>query len=437
MMLEGERSTKLHRVVLQMGLPTAAAMFLGTLYAPIDLWCASKLGAEAVVAIAFSAPLFFILMSFSSGLSQATTALIATRLGGGKTEEAQMIWTHALLLAILIGMGLGILGLWFIPAMLKAQGASGESLLLARSFSLALFGGAIAFLLVPTINSALIATGDARSNFYFLLGGCVANLVFNLSLMSVWGIVGLAISTVLVQVLGVIGLYTISKKRGWALRGYFKPQMSIFKIIISQSLPTVINMLMIPVAVFLVTKQVAEFGSEAVAGYGFAARIEHLFSMPLIGLVAPILPLAARAHGSGDSNLAFRTWTKGLALALGLSLVVAILMVYSAPWLCAFSGLSGSALEHMGRYLFFAAITLPAYPLLFSVVFFMQALGKPVYGMWMGLARHCIAPLFLLPVFAFQLGLSGVWIAILTIAWTAACFALLFGLSHKRQLTKS
>jgi Na+-driven multidrug efflux pump len=114
-------------------------------------------------------------------------------------------------------------------------------------------------------------------------------------------------------------------------------------------------------------------------------------------------------------------------------LAVALVLAGSATTLCAYSGLSGPALGHLGEYLVYAAIALPAYPVLFSVVFFMQALGRPEYGMWMGLARHCLAPLFLLPLFASWLGLQGVWIAIVVIAWAAAFIALGIGMrQHNR-----
>jgi Na+-driven multidrug efflux pump len=85
--------------VLRMGLPAAAAMFAGTLYAPIDLWCAGRLGKDAVVAFSFAAPLLFVLMAFSVGLSQAATALVARQLGAGEKEEARLTWSHALWLA--------------------------------------------------------------------------------------------------------------------------------------------------------------------------------------------------------------------------------------------------------------------------------------------------------------------------------------------------
>ena len=118
--------------------------------------------------------------------------------------------------------------------------------------------------------------------------------------MRSWGVVGIGAATVIVQVGGMIGLFVIARRRGWRVRGWGVLRLSVFGALIRQAVPNVLNMLMIPVAVFLVTRQVANFGEEAVAAYGFALRIEHLFSMPLIGFVSSVLPLASQARGSGD-----------------------------------------------------------------------------------------------------------------------------------------
>jgi putative MATE family efflux protein len=431
MTLELTDKSQIRSAVLRMGLPAAFAMFVGTLYAPIDLWCAGRLGNEAVVAIAFAAPLFFVLMAFSSGLSQATTALMAKQLGAGETSGARVTWTHALALATLVGLVLSVLGWWGLSLVLEGQGARGSSLQLARGFSGVLFSGAAAFLLVATINSALVAEGDTKPNFWFLLVGCFINLFLNLLLMQRWGVAGIAASTVLVQLGGLLGLYTLARRRGWRLSGWASFKLTIFAALFRQAWPVVLNMLMIPVAVFLVMRQVAGFGQEAVAGYGFAARIEQLISMAMVGLVTPILPLASRARGAHHPGAAFRVWQTNLAIGFFTALVFAGLMATVGPLVCQYSGLSGEAVAHMQRYLIFAAMTLPAYPVLFSVVFFMQALGKPQYGMWMGLGRHCIAPLVLLPVFVGYWGLNGIWLAILVIAWAAAAFALYIGLRQR------
>lgn len=418
--------------VLRMGLPAAAAMFAGTLYAPIDLWCAGRLGTEAVVAVSFAAPLLFVLMAFSVGLAQAATALVARRLGAGETEEARLTWVHGLWLAAGVGVTLTLLGVWLVPLILAGQGATADVLRQAGEFSMVIFAGAPAFLLVASINAALLAEGDGRPNFWFLTLGCLANLGLNFVLMRFWGVAGLAAATVLVQVGGLVALFLVARRRGWRLRGHGGLRLPIFGALIRQALPNVLNMLMIPVAVFLVTRQVATFGQEAVAAYGFALRIEHLFSMPLIGFVSSVLPLASRARGAGDLATAFKAWSSGLGLAIATALVFALLMACTATELAGYSGLTGIAADHLATYLVFAAIALPAYPVLFSVVFFMQALGRPEYGMWMGLARHCLAPLFLLPLFAAWLGLQGVWIAIVVIAWLAAVVALVIGLRRRR-----
>ena len=417
--------------VLRMGLPAAAAMFVGTLYAPIDLWCAARLGSVPVVAVSFAAPLFFVLMAFSVGLSQAATALIGRQLGAGDKDEARLTWTHALVLAGSVGVGLTLLGIWGIPMMLAVQGATGETLRMAGAFAAVLFGGAAAFLLVATVNSALLADGDSRSNFWFLLGGSFANLFLNFVLMRGWGVAGIAASTVIVQLVGLVALYLVARRRGWALRGLAQLRLATFGALLRQALPNVANMLMIPVAVFLVTREVACFGEEAVAAYGFALRIEHLFSMPLIGFVSAVLPLASRARGAGDLGATYRYWVMSIGLAFLAALAVAFILAGGAPKLCAYSGLSGPSLGHLGEYLVYAAIALPAYPVLFSVVFFMQALGRPEYGMWMGLARHCLVPLVVLPLFAGWWGLQGVWIGITAIAWVAAAIALAIGLRQR------
>jgi putative MATE family efflux protein len=415
--------------VFRLGLPAAAAMFAGTLYAPIDLWCAGRLGTDAVVAVSFAAPLLFVLMAFSVGLAQAATSLVARRLGAGDVEAARLIWAHALWLALGVGVVLMALGISLAPLMLTGQGATADVLRRAGEFSLVIFAGAPAFLLVASINAALLAEGDGRPNFWFLTLGCLANLGLNFILMRIWGVAGLAAATVLVQVGGLVGLFLIARGRGWRLRGLGSLNLPIFGELVRQAAPNVLNMLMIPVAVFLVTRQVAMFGRDAVAAYGFALRIEHLFSMPLIGFVSSVLPLASRARGAGDLGAAFRTWLVAVGLAFVASLVFALLLACLAPDFAGYSGLTGPAHAYLGRYLVFAAVALPAYPVLFSVVFFMQALGRPEYGMWMGLARHCLAPLLILPFCAGWFGLQGVWIAITGIAWAAAIVA--FGLAMR------
>jgi Na+-driven multidrug efflux pump len=86
-------------------------------------------------------------------------------------------------------------------------------------------------------------------------------------------------------------------------------------------------------------------------------------------------------------------------------------------------------IQHGVDYLAMAAITLPAYPILFCTVFMLQGLKRPAYGLWMGLYRQIVAPLVVIHLLTFALGwgLWGVWWGIFLVTWSAALFALWWG----------
>jgi Na+-driven multidrug efflux pump len=91
---------------------------------------------------------------------------------------------------------------------------------------------------------------------------------------------------------------------------------------------------------------------------------------------------------------------------------------------------------HGKEYLFVSAVTLAAYPILFSTVFMMQGLKKPVYGLVMGLYRQILGPVLILTILIrhFQLGLTWIWWGFSIVTWSAAGFALLIGFSTLRRI---
>jgi MATE family, multidrug efflux pump len=88
-----------------------------------------------------------------------------------------------------------------------------------------------------------------------------------------------------------------------------------------------------------------------------------------------------------------------------------------------------AVIAHGSNYLTAAAFTLAAYPILFVTVFMMQGLKRPGYGLWMGIYRQVLAPVFVFQTLVFTLGwgLWGVWWGFCFVTWSAALFALWWG----------
>jgi putative MATE family efflux protein len=423
----------------RIALPTSVGMFFNTLYNFTDTYCAGFLGTNALAALAFTFPVFFLLISVASGLGQGTTALVANALGKGDKESAASLFAQALLVAVGAGFVLLLVGWFLAPWLLFQLGAKGKTLELAVEYLRVIMLGGVFFILLMGMNSALSAQGETRFYRNFLIFGFFANL--GLNPLFIWGLVpgipalgvgGIAIATVIVQAIGCLILW-------WHVRNTpafldmpwsaFAPNPQRMREILSQSIPAMLNMATIAMGVFVITYFVKSFGDEAVAAVGIATRIEQLILMPAIGLSSALLSITGQNFGAGLPHRiseALRTVLKQSCLCM---LFGAVLLFIGGKWMIQIFTDDAKIIQHGRDYLVVAAVTLAAYPILFATVFMMQGLKKPSYGLWVGLYRQIVAPILVFYAFAylFAWGLWGIWWGIFLVNWSAALFAVYWG----------
>jgi Na+-driven multidrug efflux pump len=110
-------------------------------------------------------------------------------------------------------------------------------------------------------------------------------------------------------------------------------------------------------------------------------------------------------------------------------LVGGVILGFGGPKIVSLFTNDATVIEHGRHYLFTAALTLAAYPILFVTVFLMQGLKRPAYGLWIGIYRQVLAPLIVYHTLVFGLGWGtwGVWWGVALVTWSAALFALWWG----------
>ena len=79
-------------------------------------------------------------------------------------------------------------------------------------------------------------------------------------------------------------------------------------------------------------------------------------------------------------------------------------------------------------FLTIEAYVLPAYVLLYICVSAMQGIKMPLFGLFIGLSRQIVGPLFVFNLFVtvMGLGLAGIWWGIFGITWTAALIVVIY-----------
>lgn len=425
-------------LVRRIAVPASVGFFFNTMYNFVDTYCAGLISTDALAALSLSFPVFFILLSAGSGLSQGTTALMANAMGRGEMGEARSIFAQALVFAAGVGVLLSVVGGMVAPLLFRLLGASEAYLQTALAYMNVILAGGVFFVLQMTLNAALNAQGNTKVYRNLLIGSFFANCVLNPWLMYGWtglpalGISGIALATVIVQIGGCILLFVVLRRRelGAGLsRKDFVPHPALLRQIAGQAGPAALNMMTVALGIFVITWFVSQFSKEGVAAYGIATRIEQVVVLPTIGLNFAVLSLAGQNYGAGNLERVREAWRRCVTYGVGLmaagGVLLALVRGHAMAWLT-----RDPLVVQLGTdYLGIAAITLCAYPILFVTVFMLQGLKRPGFGLWMGLYRQIVAPLVVFSLLAFTLGwqLWGVWWGIALVTWSGSLFTLWWG----------
>ena len=277
----------------------------------IDTYFVGKLGEKELAALSFTFPVIMVVFSIIQGLGIGATALIAKSIGKDNWKKAARETTDSIALTLLLTGLFVIVGLLTIDPTLRLLGADGETAAMSKEY-MQIWFFALFFVSVPFVgNSAIRATGDAKTPTYIMLFAVIINaildpiLIFGYLGFPALGLKGAAIATAISRGLTMIFSFYILIKRD-KLITFEKPTREVlagcWKSILYIALPSGLARLVVPIATGVITALLAGYGSFAVAAYGVGSRIEFLANSLVFALAASIGPFVGQNLGKGELN---------------------------------------------------------------------------------------------------------------------------------------
>jgi putative MATE family efflux protein len=263
---------------------------------------------------------------------------VARSLGAGDVSEAQALAAHAILLSLIFGVISAAALIFFGPEIYGLLGARGDSLNQALSYSNIVFGGSISLWLLGGITAIVRGTGDMKTPARIAIFRAVAALplfgmlIFGWGPVPGFGIAGAATAMLIYYTMGVIGLviHLQSAKSPIHLTfSDFRPQWQLFSRILKVALLSSLQILVSNVALIAITAYVAHFGTEALAGYGLAARVELLISSMVLALGVGTTTMVGTCVGAGLEARARRVTLVSCLLAAAIFAAIGLGVAFS------------------------------------------------------------------------------------------------------------
>lgn len=309
-------TTSLGKAIFILSVPMVLEMIMESVFAVVDIFYVSKLGANAVATVGITESAMTIVYAIGAGLSMATTALVARRIGEKDAKKAGVVAFQAILLAVMVSSLFSVAGIIWAKPFLKIMGASQEMIEEGFMYPAIMFGSNGIVMLLFIINAIFRSSGDAAISMRVLYLANIINLIldpiliFGLGPIPALGIKGAAIATATGRGIAVVYQFYLlfrSHHRIHLSRKSLGFRPEIILSLLKVSIGGILQNLIATSSWILLVRIIAVSGAAALAGYTIAIRIIIFLLLPAWGLSNAAATLVGQNLGAGFPQRAERS----------------------------------------------------------------------------------------------------------------------------------
>lgn len=287
----------------------------------VDLLFIAQLGDPALTsAVGFAATVLYLTFAVTLGLNIACSALVARLIGKGELEEARKLATSAVAFGIGLSLIIAITFWIAAPYLLTLLGATGD----AHSSAVSYFRIVVTAMPVATVGmmtaGLLRAHGDARRAMTVTLVAGAVNAVLDPIFIFYfgWGLEGAAMASVCARFATLAtALYPVIKHYGGFARFKMARLRTDLAPILALTIPAILTNVATPVGNSIVTRVLAPFGDEAVAGMAVVARLTLLAFCVIFALSGAVGPIIGQNFGAKQYDRVRGTLKRAVLFAAG------------------------------------------------------------------------------------------------------------------------
>ncbi|MFR1831591.1 MAG: MATE family efflux transporter [Lachnospiraceae bacterium] len=348
--------------------PILFGTFFQQLYNTVDAIIVGRfVGKEGLAAVGGSAAMIInLLVGFFIGLSSGATVIISQFYGARQKAKVSQAVHTAVAFSVAGGLVIMAVGLISAPAALKAMGTPAEtmddSILYLRIYFLGLIGN----LLYNMGAGILRAIGDSKRPLYFLIAGCMTNIILDivLVLFCKMGVAGAAWATILSQLVSAVLVIVTLIKTDDMYRLSFRqirihPDMLVR--IIQIGLPAGLQSVMYSASNIIIQANVNALGTDIVAAWTAYGKIDIIYWTIINAFGISITTFVGQNFGAGKFDRVYKGIRVCLAISAGATIFLSVILYSFGQYIYLLFTTDAAVIEKGVEILHFLVPTLITY----------------------------------------------------------------------------
>lgn len=425
------------KLILFFAIPLLLGNVFQQLYNIVDsVIVGHYIGKQALAATGAAFPVIFLLISLIIGISSGITIIISQYFGAKdfvKVKKAINTMYIFLFIASIVVSGLGLLLSTFIFELIKLPP---DVIPDAKIYLSIYFIGMLFIFGFQGVSAVLRGLGDSKTPLYFLVIATVINIALDFFFVVYlkFNISGVAIATVISQFLAFLAaIFYLNKKEELAKISFrhIEFDREIFRQSIRIGLPSGIQQALVAMGMIALYRIVNDFGTDAVAAYSVAGRIDSFATLPAMNFSIALSAFVGQNIGAKKIDRVYSGFKATLVMNTFITIAITTLIVIFGKNIMHWFTDDVNIINIGAEYL----VIVSAFYIVFTFMFITNGLirgaGDTMASMFITLLALWA---FRVPVSLFlskQIGITGIWWGI-PIAWIAGfILALLYFLSGK------
>ncbi len=399
-------------------LPIMVGQFLQQLYNTVDgIVVGNFVSQDALAAVGGCASLTMGLLAVCIGMGSGCAVLISQLFGARKYDEMRRAASTVLIMMGGLGLGMSVIGFFLTrPLLAGVMNIQDPAVLEMAVDYFAIYCLGVFFQYIYNgVAFVMRAVGDGRATLYFLCVTAFMNLGLDLLFVIAfgWGVVGVAVATVLSQLACVFFSYLYMVKK-YPIFHYGRGKLVFDKALgltgLKLGLPATIQQLVVSFGNVFLQRLVNGFGNDVMAAYAVGIRIQSYIFVPIYALNGGIATFTGQNIGAAKLDRVRRGLGHTLAISFFITLLTSMLVYFLAAPLSLLFGVEEEALAIAVEMLHFVSSVFLIFAIYLPASGFLQGAGDATYTSAVSLVTLTVrVGMSYAQVLFFSVGYQAVW----------------------------